>query len=115
MKRIEDEGLASIDSPFVKMWLVAQLFLGDLMDKNRTSENLEWISVIHRLPEPNQRILFYASDSDKVFCGVYSFKYSDEKFHFFENMNDWCFEDQVVTHWMPLPNAPGESNDLDKG
>ena len=59
----------------------------------------EWISVKDRLPEPNTRVLVYAKQG----C------YINLRVDYICNGGIW-FYSMMVTHWMPLPELPKETD-----
>ncbi len=69
----------------------------------------QWINVEERLPQKDQKILFYVLDRDQIYAGYYSIDSSRSTIavpRFRENLHDWCFDEEDITHWMPLPNPP---------
>ena len=75
---------------------------------------MEWISVKDRFPEHNQKVIFYVKNREECFCGFFN-KISENrrlskqnKNIFYENLDNWCFEDEDITHWMSLPETPME-------
>ena len=60
----------------------------------------KWVSVKDRLPEKDGRYLAYGSAFGRCRMGI--LYYSAELKH---------FNDGEVTHWMPLPEPPNESED----
>lgn len=73
---------------------------------------MEWISVKQKLPIHHQKIIFYVKDRDECFCGFFEITpenrriSSDKKNIFYENLDNWWFEDEEITRWMPLPEPP---------
>ena len=68
---------------------------------------MEWISVEDRLPEDDSWILLVAAGH--VAFGIYKriSRYDNTKV--FKDPN-WCeFRKGSVTHWMPLPEPPKDS------
>jgi hypothetical protein len=63
---------------------------------------VEWVSVRDRLPEENQRVIYYF-DVTGMDVGRY---WKEERFGFdcFGGKGGWLCDD--VTHWMPLPDEP---------
>ena len=58
----------------------------------------EWISVDERLPEESKSYLCFGYWTDDKTCGIYIVLYS---------CCEWMsYSDFVITHWMPLPEAP---------
>ena len=47
---------------------------------------------------------------EEIFSGIYTFNFRKEKCEFCENLDNWNFEDEIITHWMPLPNPPEIEN-----
>lgn len=72
----------------------------------------EWISVKETYPNHHQKVIFYVKDRGECFCGFFEVCpehrriSSNTKNVFYENLNGWWFEDEEITHWMPLPNPP---------
>ena len=76
----------------------------------------EWISVKDRLPIEDDDYLTYVMDNGCSYrCEVQSF-YKDQKK--LKGMYGDCFshweltkwDDDIVTHWMPLPKPPKDLN-----
>lgn len=59
----------------------------------------EWISVKERLPNENTRVLVYAKQG----C------YMNLRVDYICNGGMW-FYSMMVTHWMPLPELPKETD-----
>jgi len=71
----------------------------------------EWINVKDRLPEKDQKVIFYVLDRELIYAGYFSIDNhrslsSGERFR--ENLDDWWFDEETITHWMPLPKPPEE-------
>ena len=78
-----------------------------------------WISVKDRLPDKEGKYLVYINDG-RDFIGMACFYRDLHKFNKYEFHNQhrcgWCqydsewgdYEVSNVTHWMPLPTAPGK-------
>ena len=68
----------------------------------------EWISVKDRLPEPGQKVIFYVSEREESFAGSYVVDdyRSTMSGKFRENLDWWWFDEEPITHWMPLAEAP---------
>lgn len=69
----------------------------------------QWIKCSERLPEKDQKILFYVLDREQVYAGYYSIDSHRSPFpikRFRENLDDWWFDEETITHWMPLPAIP---------
>ena len=61
-----------------------------------------WIKVEDELPEEGQKVFYYCK---KV--GVHTGYYSHSSgYDCFGGSHGWLCDD--VTHWMPLPNPPGD-------
>jgi hypothetical protein len=64
---------------------------------------MEWIESKYRLPDDNQKVIFYTSNKETR-LGIFLKKdqwdrenmFVGDGFHFCVN----------VSHWMPIPNAP---------
>lgn len=70
-------------------------------------KNMEWISVIDRLPEKDTNVIYY--DKNKyMYIGCLM---SDMGKEIYWSHYDFL-EDKDVTHWMPLPKAPSSETDL---
>lgn len=69
-----------------------------------------WISIKERYPENEQKVVFYIKERE--LCYVGDFEEEDEimnvkrKNVFRESVNGWWFEDEEITHWLPLPPLP---------
>lgn len=68
---------------------------------------MTWINVKDRLPREDEKVLFYLPERVEIFAGSYQQKFG--KGVFAENMDGWWFEDEEITHWMPLPTPPEEN------
>lgn len=72
---------------------------------------MEWISVKDRLPEKYQKVLFYVLERKEIYSGYYvqdAYRDIQSTYKFREMFDDWWFEGETVTHWMPLPTPPKE-------
>ena len=58
---------------------------------------MEWINVKDRLPEHEEIILVY------TYTGIDIFQFLENQFYHYEN---GYVQNDVVTHWQPLPNPP---------
>ena len=71
---------------------------------------MEWISVKDRLPENNEYVL--AWDSNDIFILKFEIEQDKRKkqinriFNFSSSSGEEYFD--AVTHWMPLPEKPGD-------
>lgn len=79
----------------------------------------EWISVKDRLPDPNEKVIVYNAEND----GTFFARRLVSRFEWW----DWVTKEYInwrwlpygytnimlesVTHWMPLPKPPKETND----
>lgn len=83
---------------------------------------MKWVSVKDRLPEDEQKVIFYIMDCNWSFCGYFlkhpykssrRFTPSDKDVFFDELSNWWSVHDvdksYPVTHWMPAPKPPMDS------
>lgn len=68
----------------------------------------DWISVKNKLPEKEQKVLFYVKERDEIFAGCFSLRFENNQFEFVENLDGWNFFEETITHWMPLPEPPKE-------
>ena len=73
---------------------------------------MKWISVKERLPELNQRVLVYIPRWRND-CWEVSFRDKDKNGEWYkEFVSDCCdtfdsyYNDNEITHWMPLPEPP---------
>lgn len=68
----------------------------------------KWISVKDKMPENCQECLTYGYDNFFRFSGFYIDRYQTDK--------GWIIADgysrNTVTHWMPLPEPPGNERDV---
>ena len=62
---------------------------------------INWIKCSERMPEIDQKVVFYNKDRDFCYCGYFC---EDKGFR--ENLDDWWFEDEEITHWMPIEHPP---------
>ena len=65
----------------------------------------EWISVAERLPKESERVLVFCEDG--VSFGFFEEIVVDDEF-----VNEWhdlLYYPISVTHWMPLPQPPQQS------
>ena len=69
---------------------------------------MEWIKCCDRLPEENQNVLFYVKDRNEMFAGTFGGSFKDEPVEFFENLDCYNFEGEIITHWILLPLPPEE-------
>ena len=65
----------------------------------------QWISVEERRPEPGKRVLA----TDGVFVGE-AYRTSADTWRRYDGIAMRDCLGSVVTHWMPLPEAPEENN-----
>lgn len=70
----------------------------------------QWIPVSDRLPEPFTAVIAAFDNGDVESIGWQNWAEDDSNLIYTDN-NDWDLETHV-THWMPLPKAPGENNAL---
>lgn len=64
----------------------------------------EWISVKDRLPEDGGRYWCYVAEQNDLGLSHYQWNYS------YCPKDGWNSEDGTVTHWMPLPEPPMNTN-----
>ena len=88
---------------------VMQKYAADLIER-LTAENAvlrekvpQWISVEERRPEPGKRVLA----TDGVFVGE-AYRTSADTWRRYDGIAMRDCIGSVVTHWMPLPEAPEE-------
>lgn len=64
---------------------------------------MEWVKCSDTMPHDNQSVLV-CIDGREVWDG---FTYHDESGEF---VDDYCMSlvDEIITHWMPIPNPPEE-------
>ena len=73
---------------------------------------MDWIKCSEKLPEHHEEVIFYVKSREKCFCGYFESipKYrslnKNKKNFFYENLDDWWFDGEDITHWMPLPKPP---------
>jgi len=75
----------------------------------------EWIPTKDRLPEKDQKVLFYVLDREQMYAGYFTIDshrstFASERFR--ENLNDWWFDEEIITHWMPLPKPPEDHEEI---
>lgn len=67
----------------------------------------EWISVKDRLPDKEDLFLISYGESREITIGLWNFRNN----RFEETEIEWFgYEITGVTHWMPLPEPPKESD-----
>lgn len=71
---------------------------------------MEWIECKNKLPDHHQKVIFYVKNRGECFCGFFeTISHSKNKKNiFYENLDNWWFEDEEITYWMPLPHKPKE-------
>lgn len=75
---------------------------------------MEWIKCTDRFPDHHQKVIFYVKDRGECFCGFfekipeYRGILKNCRNIFYENLDNWWFEGEEITHWMPLPSPPKE-------
>lgn len=60
---------------------------------------MEWIEVKNKLPEHEEIVLVY------TYIGIDIYQLLDNQFYHYEH---GYVQNDVVTHWMPLPKPPRE-------
>lgn len=71
---------------------------------------MNWIKVSDRFPDDGQKVVFYVRNREVAFCG--DFAKNEEILNvlkenvFRDSLDGWWFEDEEITHWMPLPDLP---------
>ena len=88
-------------------------FADRLEEKQATSDckTSDWISVEERLPYPNKDVLVFRPNmAMQILVDSYEAYYGeDEEWH-----EGWCrygkdgYGNNLITHWMPLPEPPKE-------
>lgn len=74
--------------------------VSDLERAEKALEETQWISVKDRMPEEEQRVLYYFAP-----VGMHTGRYKKtEHGNVFYGAAGWLTDD--VTHWMPLPELP---------
>lgn len=71
----------------------------------------QWISVKDRLPEEDVAVLIYGQilNDPPDILGVRRRYNGDQVWkHTWESENDFIYQEDDVTHWMPLPEPPKE-------
>lgn len=72
------------------------------------AQGTKWISVAERLPEANAFVLMYTRGwmAEGIYNEVTGFEYYDKE------SKPWAWKkvDEIITHWMPLPEPPKEEN-----
>jgi hypothetical protein len=63
----------------------------------------KWIPVSERLPEEQKSYLTYWTDE--------TMEVVDYRYEYMDLWNGKLICNQVLTHWMPLPDPPEETND----
>ena len=92
---------------------VMQKYAADLIER-LTAENAalrekvpQWISVEERRPEPGKRVLA----TDGIFVGE-AYRTSADTWRRYDGIAMRDCIGSIVTHWMPLPGAPGEGEKI---
>ena len=75
------------------------------MEQREMAMGNKWISVEERLPEVGQPVLLYAGEGDLARAYRFGF-WCGNAFEYAQLGPDDI--DAGFTHWMPLPDAPGE-------
>tara|TARA_R110001606_G_scaffold366696_1_gene521942 strand:+ start:254 stop:490 length:237 start_codon:yes stop_codon:yes gene_type:complete len=58
---------------------------------------MQWVACDNRLPEDEEIVLVY------TYTGIDIYQFLDNQFYHYEN---GYVQNNVVTHWMPLPKPP---------
>lgn len=70
----------------------------------------DWISVDDRLPEQESPVLIIIKHSHhNILQAAFDYRVGSEGWYDFQSEEEVDFN--VVTHWMPLPTPPKESED----
>lgn len=119
-RHIDDDDTSAVDIDFVESkWLDQKagedFFLDD--ELKEWSEFTEWISVKDRLPAPYDKdpdwteTVLFRTTQGHIHSG-YRYKAQVETFfspsYWLDESENLSFEDEDVTHWMPLPTPPME-------
>ena len=74
---------------------------------------MQWISVKDKLPSHLEKVIFYVEERNEYYCGFFQKFLENGRIGspkaeniFFENLDNWWFEGENITHWMPLPEPP---------
>lgn len=78
--------------------------LGLAISALREQEERRWIPVTERLPENDQWVLCFMKDKAFGAFRVFQWNYIDWQWN---DGNEW-YDENDVTHWMPLPEPPKE-------
>lgn len=70
--------------------------------RNRIKAGNDWIPVTERLPEQNTRVIGFMA-----WKGITAIEYQHGKWYSIDHLQS--LPDEAVTHWMPLPEPPKES------
>lgn len=69
----------------------------------------EWISVKDRLPNEEEIFLVYNGKSNDSYIELGFWNLDKKRFEYYDN-EDYGLEMYDITHWMPLPKPPKESD-----
>jgi hypothetical protein len=67
---------------------------------------MKWIKCSDEMPAIGQKVIFFVRDRSLSFCGWVDKEKGALIFR--ENLDDWWFRDEHITHWMPIPKQPEE-------
>ena len=78
---------------------------------NEYYEGMRWISVKDRLPNDRDYVLTFSDGliSTQMFYINEISRAKKKHWYFSDNSDEWI--DNNVTHWMPLPKPPEETNE----
>jgi hypothetical protein len=82
-------------------------FINDDLESKLNDEKIQnWININEEKPSINQKILFYSENREEIISGIYVMSYSKNKMIFVDILSDFDCEEEIITHWMPLPERP---------
>lgn len=75
---------------------------------------MDWIDINERAPEDGQKVIYYFAPLGMFFGQYERCKGEDAEYgtHCFFSKSGFLTDD--VTHWMPMPKAPGNAQQQDQ-
>lgn len=69
---------------------------------------MEWISVKEKKPEINQIVVAWLHNLKEPSCVLYTQDKHGDLWNDLVEGDIWDYREDLVSHWMPLPNPPEE-------